>query len=586
MRRLLSILAFSGLAAFQLVSAQTAFAADGDGDNVADEVDVCPEVADPFQGDLNGDGVGDLCAPGAAGVTTFDGTPSNDLVFGTAEADTLNGAGGNDALYGLEGDDTLDGGSGNDFLSGGPDTDTLTGGAGCDVFAFDPAGDDDVITDYNPAVDRMSFPAQGEESSSNPAANAVFGGDDHLVVTFKADGATATLDFEGLPAGVEIALNNQPCASPPVEPPVEEIPAPLPPEEPPFICAPLFDFEIFPPGFLGLEIPADGVLLFGTSADETLTGTHCSDFIVGDTEILIINPDSPEPDLTPLPECVDGLCGDDVIYGLAGNDLLVGDTETLLAGEIGGNDTIYGGQGGDLILGDALVMDGCECDALGNVGGLSQGPIGGNDTLYGNEGDDVIFGDTIGGIASDGTGGNDHIEGGEGDDLLVGDALFIVNNSTGGNDTLIGGAGDDYIYGDAMEVDGSSEAGDDTLIGGAGDDFLVGDAEFVDGDAAHDTFVYDASTDFGDDTIADAGNREVSDTISFTGAGLVDLVDLDARSTVTDDGVTFDVLAVVYTDSTKTTKVGSITIWGVGNGTIASWADLDLSALVDVVVVP
>lgn len=41
---------------------------DADGDGVLDEVDRCPEDADPLQGDADGDGVGDACggAPGAA----------------------------------------------------------------------------------------------------------------------------------------------------------------------------------------------------------------------------------------------------------------------------------------------------------------------------------------------------------------------------------------------------------------------------------------------------------------------------------------------------------------------------------------
>lgn len=73
-----------------------------------------------------------------------------------------------DALYGEAGDDTLDGGDGLDFLAGGPGVDTLTGGASCDVFAFDPAGDEDVIADFDPETDRLLFPPHDEDPSDDP----------------------------------------------------------------------------------------------------------------------------------------------------------------------------------------------------------------------------------------------------------------------------------------------------------------------------------------------------------------------------------------------------------------------------------
>ena len=111
MRHLIAVLAIGGLAVFQGLAADTALAADGDGDQVDDAIDVCPTVADAFQGDLDGDGVGDLCED-ATGVTSFDGTPDGELIVGTEGADTLSGAGGDDAIYGLEGDDALDGGEG------------------------------------------------------------------------------------------------------------------------------------------------------------------------------------------------------------------------------------------------------------------------------------------------------------------------------------------------------------------------------------------------------------------------------------------------------------------------------------------
>ena len=50
----------SGFAAF-LTFGGTAWAADTDGDGIADELDNCPAVANPTQRDTDGDGIGDRC---------------------------------------------------------------------------------------------------------------------------------------------------------------------------------------------------------------------------------------------------------------------------------------------------------------------------------------------------------------------------------------------------------------------------------------------------------------------------------------------------------------------------------------------
>ena len=53
-------------------------AIDRDGDDVMDNVDVCPDIFDPDQKDLDGDGVGDLCDPDDDGdgvLDSADGCP-------------------------------------------------------------------------------------------------------------------------------------------------------------------------------------------------------------------------------------------------------------------------------------------------------------------------------------------------------------------------------------------------------------------------------------------------------------------------------------------------------------------------------
>lgn len=579
-RSLVSLAVFGGLVVFQLVPAHAALA-DADGDLIPDAVDVCPAIADPFQGDIDSDGVGDLCDSANTDVTNFNGTPLSDLVFGTDEANTLSGAGGNDALYGLAGDDTLDGGDGRDFLSGGPGTDTLTGGASCDVFAFDLNGDGDVITDFDPAVDRLRFPAHDEEPSDDAAPQAIFGGDDFLVVTFLVDNEPAgTLDFQGLQPGVEIPLLAGPCQPTPPNPPPE---LPYISHPPLFTCSTMFYGPVLGgQGDLdeafGINFPFDGVFRNGSAGNETMYGTQCSDLIAGDGNFFDTAPQ--EGSEFEAATCATDICADDVVYGFAGNDLLLGDSPFLDGFHVGGNDRIFGGADDDLIIGDSLLIIGeglCECES----GGLGSGGGGGNDAIFGDEGDDVIVGDAFD-IVGDVHGGNDTLDGAEGDDLIFGDSFDLIDGATGGNDTLIGGSGDDALFGDAIGIDGYSVGGDDTLIGGAGDDTLVGDGLFVTGLGGHDTFAFDTASNFGDDTIVDAGFE--LDTISFSGPGLTTVADLDARSTVGELG--FDVLATVFTDTTKTTKVGSVTIEGIATGSIASWADINALTALDVVVVP
>ncbi len=42
--------------------------------------------------------------------------------------------------------------------------------------------------------------------------------------------------------------------------------------------------------------------------------------------------------------------------------------------------------------------------------------------------------------------------------------------------------------------------------------------------------------------------------------------------------------ANAFTDSSKVTQVGSISIWYIGDGTIASWADIDATVFINVTV--
>jgi len=61
-------------------------------------------------------------------LTGYNGTESNDNIYGTVGNDSVLGNEGDDYLYGGSGDDILRGGLGNDYLIGGAGNDTLDGG--------------------------------------------------------------------------------------------------------------------------------------------------------------------------------------------------------------------------------------------------------------------------------------------------------------------------------------------------------------------------------------------------------------------------------------------------------------------------
>ena len=117
--------------------------------------------------------------------------------------------------------------------------------------------------------------------------------------------------------------------------------------------------------------------------------------------------------LTPFPEGLKALAGNDTVIGSLDPELINGNQD---------NDNIFGGGGSDTLRGGRD-----------------------NDLIEGNQGNDQIFGDL----------GNDIILGNQGNDTIFGGK---------DNDSLLGGDGNDIISGDL---------GTDTLIGGAGNDTFV-----------------------------------------------------------------------------------------------------------------
>ena len=351
------------------------------------------------------------------------------------EGAALSGTDGDDVLVGGAGDDTLAGGAGDDILVDGAGFDDLTGGAGRDTFVFRADGVEDVIQDFDPALDRLDL-------SSWP----MFRDRGGLVITETAFGATVTWRDETLALhGVAGALDTEAVRSSVIQAidrPIDRSSAVLP--------------------------EAGGTTIWAGDDDNVITGTaemvsvHLQG---GNDSFETVFGDAGTPGIF-----VDGGDGDDVITAAAGDDELVGGLGADVITGAGGDDILSGGAGDDEIFGDSGsdVIDGGDGDDVVSAGGDDDQITGGagNDTLKGHRGDDTIHGGD----------GNDRILGGAGNDVMWGEA---------GKDQLIAGAGDDFLYGglkhDKLKgEDGADhlEGGDgnDRLVGGTGNDVLIGEA--------------------------------------------------------------------------------------------------------------
>ncbi|MEG3846505.1 S8 family serine peptidase [Microcoleus sp. herbarium19] len=110
------------------------------------------------------------------------------------------------------------------------------------------------------------------------------------------------------------------------------------------------------------------------------------------------------------------------LFALGGNDFIVGSPDAEIISGDDGNDRLLGGGNSDTLF--------------GNVG---------SDLLNGGAGSDILFGDS----------GSDTLQGGRGDDALSGGSGSDVLAGDGGKDTLTGGLGPDIfvLRGDSAVTD-------------------------------------------------------------------------------------------------------------------------------------
>lgn len=450
--------------------------------------------------------------PGITRLTVEIGQPGQ-TQSGRMADETLVGTSQDDILAAGAGSDSLEGGAGNDILLDGPGSDRMTGGAGADTFALAADGALDVITDFQPGLDRLDLSAWVGLTSAS-----------QLVIESRSWGAelrfrTEVLELRSATGG---SLSRTDVLSTPV---LNLTRAPV---------GPLGEAgagDITPP-------PATGQTLTGTASADTLTGGSGNDTIDGGGHH----------------DRLSGGAGNDLLLGGTGNDQLFGDDgDDRLEGE-DGNDRLFGGAGADDLRGgearDSLYGGDGHDILFGGHGDDWLFGGAGQDTLIGGSGADVMDGGedgdlyeidaqdrlvdtgtsgfdravitaTLGGTLSLATwSGIEQVDGSNGADnidatgLLEGIRLFGFD----GDDTLTGGAGNDWLAGGAGQDRLIGGLGDDTLRGEAGDDTLIGwfGADLMDGGEGSDLYMVDAL-----DQIHDSGTSGFDRAQVYDSAGVM-----------------------------------------------------------------
>jgi Ca2+-binding RTX toxin-like protein len=98
---------------------------------------------------------GDAQGDTFSGIDKVIGSNFTDWLIGDDSGVVLEGGAGFDLLIGGAGWDVLNGGADGDTLEGGRGLDILTGGAGADYFVFNRDDGPDLVTDFQPGVDKI-----------------------------------------------------------------------------------------------------------------------------------------------------------------------------------------------------------------------------------------------------------------------------------------------------------------------------------------------------------------------------------------------------------------------------------------------
>jgi Ca2+-binding RTX toxin-like protein len=306
-----------------------------------------------------------------------------------------------------------------------------------------------------------------------------------------------------------------------------------------------------------------GAPIWGTEADDNLTGTSAGEFMIGQGGN----------------DTLTGLEGEDWIFGEEGDDILNGgDGDDYLDGDVGndvlnggdGNDTLEGGDGNDTYIVDSTTdtineYEGYGIDTvqssvtytLGATSNLENLTLTGSTAINGtgNSLDNVLIGNSANNTLVGGT-GNDTLDGGAGVDTLiggVGDDTYIIDSTTdtiteyssGGTDTvkssvtytlgaylenltLLGTSGLSG-YGNSLDNVITGNSGTNTLNGFGGVDTLIGGA-------GNDVYIVDTATDIIIENVNEGTDLVRSDVSYVLGANIENLVLTSAGGVINGTG--------------------------------------------------
>ncbi len=474
----------------------------------------------------------DISTVGASEVRTDTellGSPEDDLLQQTSGAN-------------------ISGGSGDDILVDGIGSNTLSGGEGGDLFVLMLDGQVDILSDFEPSIDRIDLSFWDQlyslsqlEFLSSPQGGIISFNDEELIILSSDGGELSFADLESSILIPVIHVTTDRSVSG-----IEEV----------------------------------------RSGDDEILGTSFADFLMGygGNDRLV------------------GYNGSDQLNGGSGGDVLIGGS---------GSDTAdYTGYTGTMRVG-AHVLDlqystlntgdgaGDTYDSIENITGsesreLLRGDTGDNildgagnvDFIAGRQGDDTLYGGQANDVLVGGAGA-DHLDGGADMDQArysysltaviidmedvsmntgeaAGDTYVSIENIAGStfSDILYGDAQDNLLIGDGNHDELYGRDGDDTLNGGGGVDYLEGGAgdDTLLGGYGPDTFVFTE----GHDTIEDYFDFGFHDQI------------------VIDQSLTGGALTAADVVSTYATVVGNDILFGFGSGDSLLVTDFtDLTAITD-----
>ncbi|MBL9139058.1 MAG: M10 family metallopeptidase C-terminal domain-containing protein [Verrucomicrobiales bacterium] len=413
---------------------------------------------------------------------------------GGASNNTLNASAfsGSATLIGLDGNDTLTGGSGRDSLIGGGGDDTLSGNAARDTYVFDADSDlgTDLIQDTS-GIDTLDYSATTgarvslglgiagvQDAARNAVTNAVLhrlsfavvGNVENLIGGALADvlaGSDKNNRIEGR-EGNDLILGG--AGNDWLEGQGGDD---------------VYFFDADSP--LGLDTLWEGV---GTGGTDTLsfalTTTLPVEVNLGMGLVQTVNANLDLRLIT---------CHSiENVIGGALADILIGSTlDNRLEGRAG-NDTLAGGWGDDTYAFDADSPLGT--DVLLELANLD----GGIDT--------IDLSDTSAAVG---------VDLGDAAPQLVNANLTLDLSSAAAVENIVGGSGGGSLTGNALDNHLVGGVGADVLSGLGGDDLLEGKAgnDTANGGTGDDTYVFDADTALGTDTLVELLNGGL-DTLDFS----------------------------------------------------------------------